>query len=143
MNFFTQKNPPPKAGLSFDDEESAVQPQFKDSCDINQMIARLARGDLSVLKSTGVYYDITNIPTDLQSSLNLQIQVRDFWNADENDALRKRFVVPENLIDFLSDSKNREEAIQLGILPAPVADAPVEVKVVNPTTTPSNNPVTA
>lgn len=118
MKFYTLYNPPPKGGTSFDGEESLTQTQFKNQCDLNLLIARLQRGDTSMLKHTGVYYDTTNIPSDLQSALQVQINARDIWSASED--VRARFGTVENLLDFLSFSDNREEAIKLGLIQAPV-----------------------
>lgn len=117
MKFYTRYKPAPSEGTDFGDEQSMTQSQFKDQCDLNYLIARLQRGDTSVLKSTGVYYDVSNLPTDLQSALQLQIDASHVW--ENSPVLKARFGVVENMLDFLSRSENREEAIKLGLISAP------------------------
>lgn len=131
MKFFTKFNPFKDDGTSFDGVPSQTQTQFADQCDLKFMLARLQRGDVSVLKSTGLFYaDVTTLPADLQSALNGQLIARNAWN--ENPALQKRFVAPENLLDFLADDNNRAEAISLGLIDAPVEDVPLKVEIANP-----------
>lgn len=120
---YTSLNPPVDEPIDFSGSPSLCQSQFKEQQDINNMIARLARGDTSVLKQTGFYYDISNIPDNLQDALSMQLRARDIWHYEGNADIRQRFVSPENLIDFLADERNRDEAVKLGLIkevPLPV-----------------------
>lgn len=100
---------------------SLTQQSSKDECDINLIMERAKRGaDLSQLQSgrTPMYGDFTNLPS-YKDSLLMVNKARDmFMSLDA--FVRERFGNdPGRLLDFLADSKNREEAIKLGLVKAP------------------------
>lgn len=119
-------NPPFDPGIS-NNEPSMTRQAHKDECDINFLMDRYER--------TGLYYD----PAEIGS--NRQPQFGDFsgfdyleaMNAvvDANDRfaalparLRARFENdPAQLLFFLQDEKNREEAVSLGLLEKPAEPA--------------------
>lgn len=100
---------------------SLTQQSGKDECDINLIVERAKRGaDLSQFTHNRVpmYGDFTNLP-DYKQALLMVNKARDmFMSLDA--FVRERFGNdPGRLLDFLSDDKNREEAIKLGLLKAP------------------------
>jgi len=107
---------------------SRTQPQFKAECDINNIMKKYkVTGSITHLnnKQRGTYLDLTNLP-DYQQSLNDVIQANEAFSALPSH-VRKQFENdPIQLINFLSDTNNREEAIRLGLID-------------KPTTTNSNN----
>lgn len=117
--FYTQYNPPKVGGTVYDEKECVTQPQFANDCDLNIILARLQRGDTSMLKSTGVYYDISNAPEDLQSALHVLRRGHYVWNAQGED-FHKRFGTIESFFDFIGNDANRDEAVKLGIIPSSV-----------------------
>jgi len=89
-------------------------------CDINVIVARAKSGaDLSRLTKQGpMYGDFTNLP-DYRSALLMVNRARDAFMAMDA-VVRKRFNNdPAQLLDFLADDKNRDEAVKLGLLKAP------------------------
>ena len=101
------------------DEPSLTQQSAKDECDINVIVDRAKRGaDLSQLTRKPIYGDFTAIPS-FRESLNLINAARDsFMALDAN--VRKRFNNdPAAFIEFLSDERNREEAVRMGLVNVP------------------------
>lgn len=67
----------------------------------------------------GVYGDFSKVK-DYQSALQQSIKVQESFMKLPAD-LRKRFYNdPQKLAEFLKDSKNKDEAIRLGIIEKPV-----------------------
>lgn len=113
------------------EEETPTQQQFKESTDVNNIIAQYRKtGELPLSNKTGTYADMSEIP-DYQVALNTVIQAQHAFD-DLPSEIRDRFQYdPNRLIKFLQDSKNDDEAIKLGL----------KVKKPDPTPTPtkSNN----
>lgn len=101
-----------------------TQQSGKDECDINVIVERAKRGaDLSKLTrgDVPIYGDFTEIPTDLRDCLN-SVRRADALFMSLDAVVRRRFENdPANLLDFLNDPNNRDEAISLGLVKAPVA----------------------
>lgn len=101
----------------FFDDPSRTKQAFKQSCDINWILARFKSTGLipHVNRLQGFFSDVSDVG-DYQSSL---VRVRKA--QAEFDALpsriRSRFHNdPGELLSFLSDSKNRDEAVALGLV---------------------------
>lgn len=109
------------------DEPKLTQQSAKDECDINQIVERARRGaDLSAMVRTGAMYgDFSSLP-DLKSALLIVRQAESLFGAMDAH-VRKRFGNdPVNMIEFLKDDRNRDEAIALGLVKDPkVPAAPV------------------
>lgn len=109
-----------ESGLFCNDPSRTVQ-DGKEDADINVIMERYAR--------TGVFQPPANLPqygdfsgvTDFQSALNLVIQAEEgFMQLPAK--LRSRFHNdPAALLEFLANDDNRQEAIDLGIVAAPVS----------------------
>lgn len=118
---------------------SLTQQHQKDQCDVNKIMARYKKtGSITHLRNAqqGVYADLTKIP-DYQTALH---QVMNAQAAFEQIPahIRNRFNHdPAQLIAFLSDNKNRDEAIKLGLLPKPET-TPGVVEITHPPK--DNNP---
>jgi len=98
-----------------------TQQSAKDECDINLIVERAKRGaDISHLSVSAapVYGDFVGFP-DYRESLLMVNKARDmFMSLDA--FVRERFGNdPARLLDFLSDDKNREEGVKLGLIKAP------------------------
>lgn len=114
-------------------EPTRTQQQFKDECDINVIVERFGiTGQLPEHVRVPVDGDFTGV-TDFQSALNLVMEAeRAFMEFPAN--VRERFQNdPGQLVAFVSDPGNLEEARKLGIArPAPTPKAPLQVVVVGP-----------
>lgn len=101
-------------------DKPLTQQSAKDECDINVIIDRIKRGaDVPTTSTPARYGDFTQIPTDLRECLNVVRQADEvFMSLDAK--VRARFENdPAQMLDFLNDSKNRDEAIALGLVEAP------------------------
>lgn len=105
-------------GLTCLDPSKTVQ-DGKDDADINVIMERYARtGQFKPPAALPQYGDFTSVQ-DFQSALNLVMQAeRGFMELPAR--LRARFHNnPADLLEFLAVDSNRQEAIDLGILPKP------------------------
>lgn len=103
-------------------DPSIVKQSFKDECNINSIISKYRKtGFVSHLSSQpGRYDDVSSVP-DYMSALNIVRNSQELF-SELPSVLRERFGNnPLNLISFLSDDKNRDEAIKLGLVKAPLA----------------------
>lgn len=111
--------------LYCDDDSLTVQ-SLKDECDINKIIARVARGgDVSHVESrVAKYGDFSNVPS-YQEALDLVNRARGFF-MDMSPEVRERFANdPGRMIAFLQDEKNYDEAVELGlVVPKKVEETP-------------------
>nr|QJB18882.1 MAG: internal scaffolding protein [Microvirus sp.] len=98
------------------EEPTLAQQHFKDECDINNILRQFnITGLLPESPLSPRYGDFTGI-TDYQSALNAVIAADDGFMALPAD-LRATFGNdPENLINFLDNPANRDQAIALGLV---------------------------
>lgn len=115
-------------GKPLNDASKSVAVQDKrDSCDINRIVKKALRPDgqvdaslvQSLAKTPGRFGDFTNA-VDFQTLQNRVIRVRDAFMALPGDVRARFDNEPAKLIDFLSDPKNKKQAVEWGILPKPV-----------------------
>lgn len=102
---------------SINQEPSLTQQQFKDQCDINNIIKRYRlTGEIThVSKKKGHYGDYSEVP-DYQTAMEIVIKADTAFN-ELPASLRKRFGnSPAELLSFISDPANQEEAAKLGLL---------------------------
>lgn len=105
--------------LYCDDPSLTVQ-SFSEECDINGIIARASKGVVPthINSRAPMYADVTNVP-DYRSAFDIVKRANDlFMGLDA--FVRERFANdPARMMAFLSDPKNRAEAISLGLVEAP------------------------
>lgn len=124
-----------------------TQQQFKDQCDVNNIIAKFKKtGSITHVRNaqTGVYADLTNLP-DLQEAHQIVNSANAAFEAIPA-SIRQRFGHdPQQFINFLADPSNDDEAIKLGLktLKTPPPQDPIltELKTLNTTlnTTPKKD----
>lgn len=109
---------------------SRTKQEFKDESDINNIMKQYVNyGVLPTPARNAMYGDFTQF-TDL---LDAQLQVKDAENLFNMlpATVRERFKNdPNNLLTFIADSNNREEAINLGLItkPEPAPEPPATNK---------------
>lgn len=103
-----------------------VKQAFKDECDINSIMARYNRTGILPQSRIGALYGDVSALTSYQDGLDLVSRIDDAFAALPA-AVRARFGnSPENLLDFLGDKRNLDEAVRLGLVTlkdVPAADA--------------------
>lgn len=96
-----------------------------DESDVNKIMAKYERtGQISHLaKRPGTFQDLSDIP-DYQTMLAQMEKARDaFMTLPAKTRLRFEND-PGQLVSFLQDIKNKDEAISLGLLPPPPKEQP-------------------
>lgn len=96
---------------------SRTQQHHRDHVNINNIVAKYRKGELvtHINKNQGFYGDFAHLP-DYAEALQTVIYAQDAFQGLPAD-LRKRFGNdPQQLIEFLSDSNNLEEATKLGLV---------------------------
>lgn len=118
----TRKNGSKRVYTKFTEDEILHQKvkmadqSFKEECDVNVILSRYMKtGQLiHVNTRTGVYADVSEIP-DLMGAMT-QVQHAQQAFDDLPAEIRKRFNnSPVEMINFLQDPRNDEEAIKLGL----------------------------
>lgn len=100
---------------------SKTKQSFKDECDINRIMARYAAtGTLDfVNRREAQFLDVSDI--DFQNAMRIVTESREAFMTLPA-AVRDRFQNdPGQLLGFLSDDSNREEAIKLGLVIKPIS----------------------
>lgn len=98
-------------------EESEVQQNQKDECDINMILKRFEQtGELThTIQRDATYGDFASAPT-YQEALNTVIKAQDQF-SELNAHIRARFGNdPEQFLEFCNDPKNKEEMKKMGLL---------------------------
>ena len=105
-------------GLAFS-EPSMTQQHFRDECDVNTIIDRYTRTGVIpselVNSAAGVYGDFSDVGDFMQMQEKLLKAKASFGSLPS--AIRDRFHDnPGELIDFVKDPNNYDEAVKLGIV---------------------------
>jgi len=109
-----------KSGLACDPKDTFTVQSSKDECDINTIVKRFGL--------TGQLPEVLNIPQsgDFTGVVDFKTAADAIANAKSGfmelpPYLRARFRNdPQELMDFMADDKNREEAVKLGLVNKPV-----------------------
>lgn len=101
---------------TLNEEKTRTQQQFKDQCDVNNIMKkyRLTGEVTHVNKKQGLYTDLSDSPS-YQTALDIIIQAERTFSELPSDVRKKFNNDPQEMISFLDDSKNNEEAIKLGL----------------------------
>lgn len=112
--------------------ECVTQQHFKKECDVNVIVDSFVR--TGMLKDDGkkyVFGDVYN-EFDYRQGLDMVIQADEMFR-ELPAKVRERFKNdPGELLMFISDDENREEAIKLGLIDKP-AQLPLDVTVLSDT----------
>lgn len=105
---------------SVNEEPSLTQQSFAEETNINSIMKKYhATGMVTHLnRRKGAYVDLSTVK-DYRSSLQAVIDAQASFMTVPSE-IRKRFSNdPQELINFLNDPNNRDEAIKLGLLNSP------------------------
>lgn len=126
MTFCTRYKPPRSPSIAFDAGTSKTRQEFLAESDVNRLVERFRDTgsfyDPLTLSKTSqnkpLFGDFTNLP-DYQQCLDVVIDAEQRF-ALLPSRLRERFSNdPAQLLAFVSDAKNRDEAIELGLIAKP------------------------
>lgn len=101
-------------------EPSLTKQEFKEETDINYIIKRATiTGELPSSQKTPVYGDFTNGPQDYKTALNMVLEAQEQFDSFPSK-VRDRFKNdPAELLAFVANEQNRDEAIALGLIEKP------------------------
>lgn len=102
------------------DDVSLTKQSFKSECDINVIIRRARSGaDVSHVNArVPIYADVSDVP-DYRSALDVINRANGLFMSLDADVRLYFGNDPSRFVDFVSDPKNREESIRLGLAKAP------------------------
>jgi len=101
---------------SVNEEPTLAQQQYKDACDINNIVKQYAQtGELPLSNKVGQFLDVSNV-SDYQSALETVYNAQKAFDALPSKIRTKFENDPNQLIAFLEDDKNYDEAQKLGLL---------------------------
>lgn len=125
-----------RPALTMAGQPSLTKQQFKDECNLGKLMKRYINHGIPPPSAGGnpTYGNFTTVD-DYFDAVNKLKEAQEQFDALPSK-LRDRFNnAPSELLMFLLNEKNREEAIALGIIPAPPKEpAPQKVTIVNPET---------
>lgn len=114
-------------------EPTLTQQQFKDEADINNLVDRFLRtGEIPPVDARAMYGDFVDAPQSYQEALDAVFAAQEGFDALPSKTRQRFNNDPLELLSFLADPANVEEAIDLGLMePKPEPASPVQ------TTTPA------
>lgn len=128
---FSRSNRPAFKGLVCA-SPSPVARHLKKMADINNLIARVARGDSTAIKAGAFFSDVSQLPEDLQGLLNKELVAREAFESLPAD-VQHRYTSYEAYLNALVSPDEREFLTKHGIFKEPAEEpSPVKVEVVNP-----------
>lgn len=109
----------PRPKLRIDPDEGMTATEFLSECDINVIMRRyLKTGQLPASIGPGAFGDFSHINDYLDAYNQVTLAQEQFGELPA--LVRERFHQnPGELLAFLADDKNRDEAITLGLIPKP------------------------
>lgn len=126
--FYDQYNPPGHPG-TVNDEPSMTKQEFKEECDINRIMSRyIQTGELPPAVAVGSYGDFSDA-VDFMTAQNI-IKTAEAQFMALPGEVRARFNNdPAQMLDFVHNKDNADEARKLGLLnPLPEVKPVEEVK---------------
>ena len=128
MKFYTRFNLPPNPGAKLDPKTMTCQ-EFKDECDINNIVKKPNYGINPLNPPTRVpsFGDFTDERLkDYQAAQNVIVEAAQLFEQLPSQ-VRERFSNdPAKLIDFVNNKDNYEEAVKLGMIDVPLNELPLE-----------------
>lgn len=116
--FVTAYGPKNKVKLFCPLDENMTKQSFREECDINTIMGRYMRtGHLPLNERQAAYLDVEAM--EYRDALDIVIGARDAFSSMTSEVRTRFRNDPAELLAFVNDERNREEAVRLGILKAP------------------------
>jgi len=107
----------------FDLTPSLTRQEFVEECDVNNILTRFKQtGDVNLLNLTerkAMYGDFTGLPDSYHSALNYVKGAEQAFLTIPADVRARFDNDPQKLLNFMSDPKNCDELVSLGLVKAP------------------------
>lgn len=138
--FYHRGNRPKGAGIKCNKAEGKTQQSFKAECDINTIVNNynktgLWSNSLRIATVQPMFADFTNVP-DFVESQNKIARAKELFEALPI-SIKKRFNHnPQELLEFVYNKENEEEAIKLGFLNPKEEPKPTPAPAPEPQKTP-------
>lgn len=114
---------------SRNDEPTLTDQTQKDQCDINNIMKKyLGKIHLVPTPTQGKYGDFSQLPS-YQQSLHIIKEAQDSFNSLPAQVRKKFSNNPSEMIQFLEDETNNEEAYKLGLKIKPEIKQPTEAEI--------------
>lgn len=131
----------PLTGEFFTPPDRTKQAHLRE-CDINVIIKQFSStgmlSHISAKAAQGAYMDLPD-PVDFQTAQNILIEGQEAF-ASLPSKLRDRFNnEPAQFLEFLQDTNNKAEAIELGLIPRPLPEVKAEAGASAPVDKQSTN----
>ena len=127
---FSRFNLPPRRKFCNEEPSRTIQ-SAAEECNINKMIARYQKtgsfhGSSSIPTARPQFGEFVDVPT-YQEAQQIIIDAQNAF-ADLSSDLRDRFRNdPAEMLSFLADPANKDEAIKLGLCASPPPDPALEI----------------
>lgn len=121
----TEWNPPEDVGIDCSVEPSMTQQNFKDECDINNIMARYETTGLIEFRNdveSGRYLDLASA-VDFHTAQNLVIAAQDAFMSIPPDIRAKFDNDAAKFLAFVEDPKNAQALVDLGLATSLAATA--------------------
>lgn len=123
-------------------EEAMTKQAFADEVNINNIISKYKQTGVlpnSARSALAQFGDFSEVPS-YQDALNTVMLAQDVF-AELPSAVRNRFSNdPGEMLAFLNNSNNREEAIKMGLIDPSTGRAPAPTEAQEPTSPPAKAP---
>lgn len=117
---------------------SLVEQSHRDECNINSIMSRYYKTGLVPSRGMPGHYGDFSDCNDYHTAVTRVMEAEDAFLRLPSQIRRQFDNDPAQLLAFLADDKNRDKAMELGIIPEPIIPEPLQVIVTNPE---AENPV--
>lgn len=127
----------PRLSLKIDPAENMTQQNFKEECDINNIMAKYrVTGTAPQHSRRPIAGDFANLP-DYQEALNTVIEAEKAFMSLPSQTRERFHNDPGRFVAFCQNPENADELVQMGLAKAPVPPPePVQVRIVQDPGTP-------
>lgn len=105
-----------RVNIDCNDENCKVQQHYKEECNINNIVRKIAKGFVPPMVAQRPFYADVSGVEDYQTSLTKVVKAQQQFDMLPANIRAKFFNRPENLIEWLQDENNRSEAEKLGLV---------------------------
>ena len=117
FDYFNNRPPRPKLDTP-DPTHTKVQQHYAEQLEINRIMKRALNGGSLPAPTTAPIYGDFRV-TDLRQAYEMIDRAESGFNSLPSD-VRTRFANdPLELVSFVEDERNRDEAVRIGLIPAP------------------------